>query len=189
VTFVDLHDISRFMSEPHATFGALQRVFAFLMTVRGIPLIYYGDEIGMPGGGDPDNRRDFSGGWKEDPRNAFEPSGRTPEQQALVVYLQRLGRLRQETPALRQGAMIDLLVEDNLYPFARVTPAGSALVVFNNLPAAATLRIPLAGSGIANGVRSRTGWAPPRPFKRRTGSPKRICPRNLPPFTVEGSIV
>ena len=39
------------------------------------PLLYYGDEIAMPGGRDPDNRRDFPGGWRGDARDAFTPGG------------------------------------------------------------------------------------------------------------------
>ena len=49
VTFLGLHDVGRFMSEPGATVDGLKLAWTFLMTARGIPMIYYGDEIGMPG--------------------------------------------------------------------------------------------------------------------------------------------
>jgi len=55
-----------------------------ILTLRGIPELYYGDELGMTGLADPDNRHDFPGGWKEDPRNAFSADGRTPEQQEIL---------------------------------------------------------------------------------------------------------
>jgi glycosidase len=152
ITFVGNHDIARFMNDPNATVDGLQRVFAFLMTVRGLPLIYYGDEIGMRGGNDPDNRRDFPGGWRGDPRNAFDAPGRTAEQQALFEYVQRAARSRAESEPLRRGSMVDLLVENDVYAFARVTPRSSVLVVFNNGAGESTLRIPTAGSRIANGV-------------------------------------
>ena len=64
------------MNEPGATIRRLELAYTLLLTVRGTPLLYYGDEIALPGGGDPDNRRDFPGGWAGDPRNAFDPSGR-----------------------------------------------------------------------------------------------------------------
>jgi len=153
VTFVDLHDMERFMNGKNATFNGLERVFSFLMTTRGIPMIYYGDEIGMKGGRDPDNRRDFPGGWKEDPRNAFEAAGRTPEEQQLVTNLQRLTKLRAESEPLRRGRMVDLLVDDRVYAFARVSGSSRVVVVFNNAAEAATLHVPLAGSGVADGVR------------------------------------
>ena len=152
VTFVGLHDLPRFMNARNATPNALERVFGFLLTARGIPMIYYGDEIGMTGGGDPDNRRDFPGGWKEDPRNAFEAAGRTGQEQKLFTALQRLTRLRAGSEALRRGRMVDLLVEDHVYAFARVTPQAGVVVVFNNAPQEVTLHLPLAGSGVPEGA-------------------------------------
>jgi glycosidase len=152
VTFVDLHDQPRFMSGKGATWNGLERAFGFLLTARGIPMIYYGDEIGMAGGNDPDNRRDFPGGWREDAHNAFEPAGRTAEQQNLLTQVQRLTRLRAGSDALRRGRMVDLLVGDRAYAFARVTAEEQIVVVINNAPDAVTLHIPLAGAGIADGA-------------------------------------
>src|SRR5204862_5007025 len=85
VTFLGLHDVQRFMNEPGATIDGLKLAFTYLMTSRGIPMIYYGDEIAMPGGNDPDNRRDFPGGWREDTRNAFTAPGRTPAEQDVFA--------------------------------------------------------------------------------------------------------
>src|SRR5258708_9728735 len=82
VTFFGLHDVNRFMSEGGADAAGLNLAFTFLLTTRGIPMIYYGDEIGMRGGDDPDNRRDFPGGFPADAHNAFEAAGRTPEEEA-----------------------------------------------------------------------------------------------------------
>jgi len=152
VTFVDLHDIPRFLNEPKTTADALGRIFGFLMTVRGIPLIYYGDEVAMRGGGDPDNRRDFPGGWKDDPQNAFDATGRSPEQQAIFDTLRRAAHVRAGLEPLRRGKMVDLLVDDDYYAFARIAPSGSVLVVLNNSVADALLHIPLVGSRIPDGV-------------------------------------
>ena len=63
VTFLGNHDVRRFMSEPGATSQRLKLAFTLLLTYRGTPCIYYGDEIGMLGGNDPENRHDFPGGW------------------------------------------------------------------------------------------------------------------------------
>ncbi|HLK67482.1 MAG TPA: alpha-amylase family glycosyl hydrolase [Bryobacteraceae bacterium] len=162
VTFVDLHDLPRFMSAPKATTNGLERVFSFLLTARGIPMIYYGDEIGMQGGNDPDNRRDFPGGWKEDARNAFDAAGRSAEQQKLLSQLQRLTRLRAGSEALRRGQMADLLVDEHAYAFARVTTRERVVVVLNNGDQPATLHIPVGGVGISDGtmLEDRYGDAP-----------------------------
>jgi len=128
VTFLGLHDVARFMNEPGATAAKLKLAFAYLATMRGTPMIYYGDEIGMPGGDDPDNRRDFPGGWKDDPRNAFEAPGRTPQEQEIFSYLQKLLALRARTPDLRHGKFLDLAVTEKTWAFAR----GGTLIVINN---------------------------------------------------------
>ena len=153
VTFIGLHDMPRFLHRQGATAASLKQAFTFLLTTRGIPMIYYGDEIGMTGGDDPDNRRDFPGGWKEDAASAFETSGRSKAQEDLFQSIRKLTRLRAATPALRRGALTGLLVEDDAYAFARVTDGSRVVVVFNGAGASAQLHIPLEASGIPNGTR------------------------------------
>lgn len=148
VTFLGLHDVRRFMDEPGATVAGLKLAFTFLMTARGIPLVYYGDEIAMPGGNDPDNRRDFPGGWPGDPRSAFGPAGRTPEEESLFGHVRRLARLRAELAPLRRGATVNLLAEEQAYAFARTAGDGVVLVAFNNGKEGAGVDLPVAGLGI-----------------------------------------
>jgi len=64
VTFFGNHDVSRFAGEKGNSLAKVKLAFGLTLTLRGIPELYYGDEIGMPGGGDPDNRRDFPGAIK-----------------------------------------------------------------------------------------------------------------------------
>ncbi|MBZ5590793.1 MAG: cyclomaltodextrinase N-terminal domain-containing protein [Acidobacteriia bacterium] len=141
VTFLGLHDVARFMNEPGATADELQLAFTFLMTARGIPMVYYGDEIAMRGGNDPDNRRDFPGGWRDDFRNAFEPSGRRPEEQLVFDHLRRLTRLRARLAPLRRGSMLQMAASERIYAFARVAGASAALVAFNTGAEKAALSI------------------------------------------------
>lgn len=143
VTFLGLHDVARFMGEPGATHEGLRLAYTFLLTARGTPLLYYGDEIGMPGGGDPDNRRDFPGGWPGDPRDAFQASGRTPEEQATFAHVRRLLRLRAERGELRQAPVVNLHVADQQYVFRR----GATVVALNNDTTAAEVRIPATSLG------------------------------------------
>jgi glycosidase len=115
-----------------------------LLTLRGIPQIYSGDEIAMPGGGDPDNRRDFPGGFPGDPRDAFTNSGRTAEQQETFAHVQSLLALRKTHPALRTGKQWHIGWDDNYYAFLRELPQEKLLVVFNNAGSARDLHIPVA---------------------------------------------
>jgi len=91
-------------------------------------MLYYGDEIALPGGNDPDNRRDFPGGWKEDAKNAFVAEGRTADQQSVFEHVRKLAQVRREHPDLRQGAMKQLGVTDDVYIYTR----GEAIVMLNN---------------------------------------------------------
>src|SRR5205085_107363 len=92
-----------------------------------IPMIYYGDEIAMHGANDPDNRRDFPGGWREDPRNAFTTVARTSDEQNVFAHIQKLTRLRARFPDLRHAPMTQLAVSDTTYAYSR----GRAIILFN----------------------------------------------------------
>jgi glycosidase len=132
VTFFGNHDVARFAGAEGSSAAKLKLAFALTLTLRGIPELYYGDEIGMPGAGDPDNRRDFPGGWREDAQNAFTEQGRTREQQEVFAYVKELLRLRREHAALRGGRLWHLFSDETSYIFARESEEERLLVVFNN---------------------------------------------------------
>ncbi|HSD65099.1 MAG TPA: alpha-amylase family glycosyl hydrolase [Vicinamibacteria bacterium] len=152
VTFLGLHDVPRFMNEPGATLEGLKSAFTFLATARGTPLVYYGDEIAMPGGGDPDNRRDFPGGWKGDPRNAFEGAGRSAGEESVHARVRALLTLRQATPALRRGRTVNLQVADRTWVYARVLEGRAAIVALNTGGDPASLDVPAGPVGLADGA-------------------------------------
>jgi glycosidase len=124
VTFFDNHDNKRFLSEANADTAALQLGFGLLATLRGMPELYYGDEVSMKGGNDPDNRHDFPGGFpqdKQDKSDAFTPSGRTPEQQSMEAWVSALFQLRAHTPALQTGQLAVLSADTRTLAFVRGT--------------------------------------------------------------------
>jgi neopullulanase len=131
VPFLGNHDVSRLASLPGMNLEKLKLGFSLLTTMRGIPELYYGDEIGITGGGDPDNRHDFPGGFPGDHRNAFLESGRTPDEQELFAHIQRLLALRRDHPALRRGHLWNIFWSDSMYAFARTLEKDNLLVVMN----------------------------------------------------------
>jgi glycosidase len=143
VTFFANHDVPRLASEEGSSPTKLKLAFGLTLTLRGIPELYYGDEIAMPGGRDPDNRHDFPGGWPGDPKNAFTAEGRTPEQQDVFTYVQTLLRLRREHPALQGGRLWHFFSDDTAYVFLRETEEERVLVAFNNSAEPRGLSIPL----------------------------------------------
>ncbi len=149
VTFLGLHDVQRFMNEDGATPAGLKLAFTFLLTTRGIPMIYYGDEIAMAGGNDPDNRRDFPGGFPGDSRNAFTKTGRSADEQSVFERVRTLARLRAANDCLRRGKLTDLAATDQVYAYLRSSGTCSAIVVFNN--DAKLSRVAVSAEGLADG--------------------------------------
>ena len=150
VTFIGNHDMPRFITQANGSADKLKAAFALLMTMRGIPQIYYGDEIGMLGGGDPDDRRDFPGGFPGDTQNAFSPTGRTPQQREIYTHLQSLLKLRREHPALRQGVQKHVVVADDYYLFTRESSGERLLIAFYKGDAPKSLLVDLNGTSIVD---------------------------------------
>ena len=146
VPFFANHDVPRFASAPRANPAKLKLAFGLTLTLRGIPELYYGDEIAMQGGNDPDNRRDFPGGWQEDRTNGFVREGRTREQQEVFAYVQTLLRLRREHDALRGGKLWHLASDDFTYIFMRESEGERLVVAFHNGAGPRELKVSLAGT-------------------------------------------
>ncbi|HWX25511.1 MAG TPA: alpha-amylase family glycosyl hydrolase, partial [Vicinamibacteria bacterium] len=152
VTFAGLHDTPRFMNEHGATAEGLELADTFLMTTRGIPMVYYGDEIGMKGGEDPDNRRDFPGGFPGDQRNAFLQEGRTPDEQKIFDHVRKLLHLRAELLPLRRGLLRELAVSDQVSVFARTLKGQTVLVALNNDTKPGVVEFPSRDAELAPGT-------------------------------------
>jgi glycosidase len=142
VPFFANHDVARLVSAAGGSSEKLLCAYGLLLTMRGIPQLYYGDELGMTGGEDPDNRQDFPGGWPGDTRNAFTEEGRTSEQQKIFWSVQQLLRLRREHDALRNGKLFSISADDQSYLFVRQSDDERLLVVFHNGGTPRTLAIP-----------------------------------------------
>ncbi|MGB7846560.1 MAG: alpha-amylase family glycosyl hydrolase [Candidatus Acidiferrum sp.] len=132
VPFFANHDVTRFAGVTGATHEKLKLAFGLTLMLRGIPELYYGDELGMTGAGDPDNRRDFPGGWPEDAHNAFTREGRSREQQEIFEYVQGLLRLRREHDSLRGGKLWHLASDDSSYIFLRESGEEKLVIAFHN---------------------------------------------------------
>ncbi|HKP87302.1 MAG TPA: alpha-amylase family glycosyl hydrolase [Blastocatellia bacterium] len=152
-TMTGNHDVRRFVSlEGGTPVGAMLHL-AFTLTVRGTPQLYYGDEIAMEGGDDPDNRRDFPGGWTGDARNAFEARGRTPAEQRMYEWTRDWIRLRKEHGALRRGHLFDLAFDDDVYVYARRDGGEAIVIAINRAPVAKQVSFSAAPLDAVDGLR------------------------------------
>lgn len=126
------HDTDRFMSLQGATKEGAKLHIAFILATRGIPQLYYGEEILMTGGHDPDNRKDFPGGFSSNSADKFTKSGRTVEEQEMFEWTQKWVKLRKSglvepkigtggfyNNSVKKGRTVDLFYDDDTYVFAR----------------------------------------------------------------------
>jgi glycosidase len=113
------HDTARPMTAANGDVDALKLMAAMQFTFEGAPCIYYGDEIGMEGGKDPDCRRCFP--WGNEKKSD------------LRDYYQQLIRIRHDNPALRCGTFRPFVVDDNrqLYAFERRADGNRCFVALN----------------------------------------------------------
>lgn len=135
MTFLENHDTARFNETYKNDFKKYQLGLTLIATVRGIPQLYYGSEIGMTGDkgkGDADIRRDFPGGWAGDANNAFTKAGRTTEQNQFFDFTSRLFNWRKNNTAVHFGKMKHYIPENNVYVYFRYTDSQSVMVVLNN---------------------------------------------------------
>ncbi len=125
-----------------AAFARLTMAQAFLLTYRSLPILWMGDEFGMPGSVDPDNRRPMRFGMDL-----------TPSEQTALTGLQRLGTARAAHVALRRGDRTRLWVDDGFYAYGRTAQNDIVVAVYNldaNHPA--TRMIPVSTLGLTGTV-------------------------------------
>ncbi len=135
------HDTPRLMTAAHGDLPAVKLLWLFLLTWPGTPCIYYGDEIGMTGGPDPECRACFP--WDESRWNL-----------ELRGHVQRLIALRRTIPALRRGTTRILFAQSrqNLFAHGRGRGEQAAVVALNAGHVPCTFDIPLDGMDMADGT-------------------------------------
>ncbi len=119
VPFIGNHDTTRFMTEAGGSATKLKLALGLLVTLRGMPQIYSGDEIGMDGGGDPGNRHDFPGGFPGDAHSAFTKAGRTAAEENIFAWTSGMLALRSTHPALQTGIEQNVFADEDVFAFVR----------------------------------------------------------------------
>ena len=135
VFFADNHDVNRYLDTQQDDVRKLKMAMAFILTSRGIPQIFYGTEILMTTGADKGHgsiRKDFPGGWPGDPANAFISTGRTPQQNDMFQYLQKLLQWRKNNPIIQHGHLRHFIPENGIYAYFRYHNRDAVMIVLNN---------------------------------------------------------
>lgn len=146
MVFFENHDTERWNEIFNADPGAYKMGLTLISTVRGIPQIYYGSEIGMRGdkekGGDADIRRDFPGGWKSDQQNAFNPATQTSEQKEFYQFTQKLLNWRKGKEVIHTGKTKNFVPKDGVFTYFRYNDKETVMIVINNNKKDQTLDLP-----------------------------------------------
>ena len=122
--YLSTHDTTGALFQLKGDMALFRLAAVLLFTTSGIPVVYYGEEVGRPGGEWPDNRSDMPWG----PRDVLPGAG-LPRDDALRRDYQKLIGIRKVHPALSRGNHIALSTEGDLYVFARRDAASKDLVV------------------------------------------------------------
>ncbi|MFC4213428.1 glycoside hydrolase family 13 protein [Pedobacter lithocola] len=134
--FLDNHDMSRFYSVVGEDFDKYKMGLSILLTMRGIPEMYYGTEILMKNFSNPDGliRSDFPGGWDGDKKDKFIADGRTNKENEAFTFVKTLANYRKNSPALQTGKLMQFVPQDDLYVYFRYNNSakGSVMVIVNN---------------------------------------------------------
>ncbi len=121
MNLIDSHDTVRFLTMAEDDIRRLKLAALFQITYVGVPQIYYGDEVALQGGKDPDNRRPFPWKWEDN-----------PERREVHDFYQKLIYLRHTLGALRTGSYHTLYAENQQIIYSRKLEDQEIIIVINN---------------------------------------------------------
>ena len=131
----DNHDMDRIFTQLNKDVELTKMALTYLLTVRGIPQLYYGTEILMNNSSHPNNhgyiRSDFPGGWKENKVNGFTGAGLSPDQLIFRGYLKKLLTWRKNNPVIANGETLHFAPFNGVYVYFRFTKEKAIMVVLN----------------------------------------------------------
>lgn len=134
VIFLDNHDLTRFFTQIGEDKAYFKMAYAFLMTTRGIPQVYYGTELMFANKdveGDGAKRADMPGGWPGDERSVFTEEGRTQTENEIFNYVKKLNHWRQDQEVIHSGKLTQFIPEDQTYVFFRHNKNKAVMVAMN----------------------------------------------------------
>lgn len=136
VIFLDNHDLSRAYSVYNQDLKKYKMALTWLLTCRGIPQLYYGNEVLMTGLTNPNDgyvRLDFPGGWPGDKQNKFTREGRSDEENEVWNLISALAHYRKNSKALTTGKMMQFTPQDGVYVYFRYEGDETVMCVMNTM--------------------------------------------------------
>jgi glycosidase len=134
VTSLDNHDMDRYVSVIGNDFNKYKMGITWLLTLRGIPSMYYGTEILMKNTKNPSDaevRRNFPGGFSGDAEDKFTQQGRSKQENEAFEYVKRLANYRKQSAALNSGKLMQFVPADGVYVYFRYNNDRTIMVATN----------------------------------------------------------
>jgi glycosidase len=134
VVFADNHDMSRLLTQVGGDMAKFKMALAYILTIRGIPQIYYGTETLMTNEGTDNHgviRSDFPGGWVGDPINAFSGESTTSPQREAKEFLRNILQWRKTSGAIHSGKTIHFVPKNEIYVYFRISEAQTVMTILN----------------------------------------------------------
>jgi glycosidase len=144
LVFLENHDTDRLLREMPTDLNSFKQAYAFQLTSRGIPQLYYGAEILMNGDKritDGNVRKDFPGGWAADSRNAFIASGRSDLENQAHDYLRKLLNWRKGNEVIAKGELKHFVPRNGAYVYTRSYKGKTVLVILNGVTRSNTIQL------------------------------------------------
>ncbi|MGF2413986.1 MAG: glycoside hydrolase family 13 protein, partial [Ferruginibacter sp.] len=132
--FLDNHDFDRMYSVIGEDFNKYKMGITWLLTLRGIPHLYYGTEILMKNFKNPTDaevRKDFPGGWAADKENKFVAANRTAQENEAFNYMKTLAGFRKNSSAIKTGKLMQFVPQDGVYVYFRYNNNQTVMVIAN----------------------------------------------------------
>lgn len=134
VIFLDNHDLSRAYSVYNEDLRKYKVALSWLLTCRGIPQLYYGNEVLMAGHTNPNDgyvRKDFPGGWPGDKSDKFTKAGRNERENEVWDLISKLANYRKNSKALTTGKMTQFAPQDGVYVYFRYEGDETIMCIMN----------------------------------------------------------
>ena len=134
VIFPDNHDMSRIYTQLNEDYDLFKMAMVYVLTMRGIPQIFYGTEILMHNRGTGEHgiiRSDFPGGWPGDQKNAFTGKGLSSREKQAQDFTRQLLNWRKNQPVIHQGKLMQFVPHNAVYAYVRYDDNNKVMAVFN----------------------------------------------------------
>lgn len=134
VIFADNHDMNRFMKQVNQNTNLVKMGMAFILTMRGIPQIYYGTEVLLNNPKSDDHgeiRKDFPGGWNGDKSDGFTGEGLSEKEKSVQDYIKKIANWRKNSDVIHNGNLMHFAPFDGIYSYFRYDEKEMVLVILN----------------------------------------------------------